>query len=471
MFGKQTLAGDPPQLWHFSVHSILAISEKALEKCFRQAFPIRLGSRLASLFLILLASQPLAAADYFVTPNGAGKKNASSWEHAAPQSMIEELVNGTMAGGDALRLGSGVYPRFSLSIHQGGEPGRPKTIMGVDRGEGLPLLRGEWDLDRPDKGSIGLRLKAGVSNLRFVDLQLSHHKVAVSLRPVEKGAEPASSLTFSRVLVSHVRHGYYLEDGIDLDFRDCETRRYSKHGFRFEGGCHRVKLIRCVADCSEGDEEWEKKTELFPFGFNATNGGAPQSNFTFEDCVARNNRMPLQKTSYKNGDGFVIEGGVAEVTLSRCLAWRNQDGGFDLKSPGVSLIDCIAMRNSRGFRVWNGGSLTNCFSGANGLGLWVNSTELVEVEGSTFYKNRVAALQTDDRSVAGIEASNCLFAENQKVSRKTSRGPVRIEASAIGDDEEPILFQEPNEDWLGDSSGMDSMSHPALGYRYPGSSE
>src|SRR5262249_18364521 len=161
---------------------------------------------------------------------------------------------------------------------------------------------------------------------------------------------PRSHLVFDNVDLEQFRYGMYLADCDDMQLTDCDLKRYSKHGFRFDQGCDRVTLKHCIADCSEGDAEWEKKTELFPFGFNLNDKGAPNTAFVFEDCLAANNRMPLQKKNYKNGDGYVLEGITSNVTFLRCRAILNQDGGFDVKVADVRLTDCVAIGNSKGFR-------------------------------------------------------------------------------------------------------------------------
>lgn len=136
-----------------------------------------------------------------------------------------------------------------------------------------------------------------------------------------------------------MRHGFYLSDCDSLKLIDCYLTRYSKHGYRLEQGCDNVTFSNCLADCSEGDADWETKTEIFPFGFNINSGGEPNTHLLFEDCVAKNNIKSNQKVKYTNRDDFSMEGNTADVTLRRCFALRNQDGGFDLKVPGVTLTD------------------------------------------------------------------------------------------------------------------------------------
>jgi hypothetical protein len=65
---------------------------------------------------------------------------------------------------------------------------------------------------------------------------------------------------------------------------------------------------------------------------------------------------------YWNGDGFSDERGNSRIRYMSCTATQCTDGGFDLKSSGVYLENCVAKENNRNFRLWNSGELHACRS-------------------------------------------------------------------------------------------------------------
>lgn len=65
---------------------------------------------------------------------------------------------------------------------------------------------------------------------------------------------------------------------------------------------------------------------------------------------------------YWNGDGFTDERGNRAISYIACTATGCTDGGFDLKSSGVLLTDCVARSNKRNYRLWGDGTLRNCAS-------------------------------------------------------------------------------------------------------------
>lgn len=421
-------------------------------------------SKLVTLLLLLTFPAAVSAKDYFMTPEGAGDGDGRDWDHALKPAKIGEIVNQTLQPGDSLHLGGGVYRDVRLTISEGGEEQRPKRILGVDRGQGLPVFESTWSEDKPSKGATAIRIEPGVSQVIFQGLRLRRYMTGVRISAAGDGGAASSNVVFEDVDVDYVRHGFYVSDADDLRLEACDLKRYTKHAFRFEEGCDRVTVRDCVADCSEGDADWETKTELLPFGFFVNNGGAPNTAFVFENCLAANNLMPLQKGRYKNGDGFVVEGNTADVKFVRCRAIRNQDAGFDLKVPGVQLIDCVALRNSRNFRIWTGGSLENCFAGWAGTGLWSNGPA-VTANRCTFHALKVAAM-TDDRAKGPITLTDCLISNTaQKFRRTASGGRADFEATELT--EEPN-FVRPAEDWDGIGEAMNSQAFPEKGYRATG---
>ena len=343
---------------------------------------------------------------------------------------------------------------------------RPKQIVGVDRGEGLPVLRGTWNVDSPTKGATAVRIAAGVAHVSLKGLRIDGYVTGVSVVKASKGKD-CSHLSFDDVDIRHSRYGFYLHDCDDMRLVDCDLTRYAKHGFRFEQGCERVELLRCSADCSEGDESWETKTESLPFGFSVNNGGSPNRDFLFDQCVASNNMMPLQKGKYKNGDGFVVEGNAQRVRFHHCRAIRNQDAGYDLKVEEVKLIGCVAVNNKRNFRIWSTGTLLNCFAGGGVLGLWCNGGPVL-AQRCTFFGSSSAAVQTDDRAKLPVTLRDCIISHTQQAFRKTARGPIDSEGTIIssptGPDKDP-QFNEPTEHWNGVGAAFDSRQFPDKGYR------
>jgi hypothetical protein len=336
---------------------------------------------------------------------------------------------------------------------------------------------GTWSADKPTEGATAVRLGPGVSDLLVEGLRIRGYVTGVQAAAAKDGAVKdegvRTRVTFNDVDIEQFRYGFYLSDCHFLRLNACDLKRYTKHGFRLDSGCKVVTLMHCTADCSEGDAEWEKKTELLPFGFTVNDGGKPNSQVTFRECTARNNLMPLQKNSYKNGDGFVVEASAGPTTLVNCHAIRNQDGGFDLKPADLTLEGCTAIGNSKGFRIWTTAKLTNCFAGWGSVGLWANGGP-VDVTRSTFHELK-AAVMTDDRAKEPVTLTDCLLSSVETPHKKTSHGKVEIEASVTatkGDAEQDPQFVRPDPQWNGQENlwngqgdAMNSRKYLDKGYR------
>jgi len=391
--------------------------------------------------------------------------DGGSWEHALDQDALGRVVNEMMRPGDRLFLGGGIYSDAALVISKSGSPRLPKTIVGVDRGEGLAVFSGRWSVQPPTQGATALRIESGVSHVIIEGLRIKGYVTGVQAAAVI-GGTPRSHLVFSDADIEQMRHGFYLADCDDLQLKDCDLKRYSKYAFRFDQGCDRVTIQKCAADCAEGDAGWEKKTELFPFGFLINDGGAPNTAFLFEDCLSRNNLMPLQTTSYKNGDGFVVKENASDMAFVRCRALRNQDGGFDLKVRDVHLTGCGAIGNSMGYRVWNTGTLANCFAGWGETGLWSNGGPIT-ANRSTFHAQKDAAVLTDDGATLPVTLNACLISDTAQLHRQTARGGVMANATAFSGHEQPDIdpaYLHPDPAWDGLGDAMDSGAYPDKGF-------
>jgi hypothetical protein len=413
------------------------------------------------------AAAPLVASDLYLTAAGSGRRDGADWENALPAAALTEAVNRRLQPGGRLLVGGGDFADMELVLDVGGKAGAAKEIVGVDRGEGFPRFRSSWSVDEPTRGKTAVRIGPAASHVTLRHVRISGYVNGVQAGPTAAGPN-RTALTFDDVDVDHARHPFYLSDCDDLVLTDCDAVRYSKHGFRFEQGCDRVLVRRCRADCSEKDADWENKTELLPFGFIVNDGGAPNTELRFEDCLAANNLMPLQKNKYKNGDGFVVEANARGVSFVGCRALRNQDGGYDLKPDGMKLENCVAIGNGRNFRIWTTGTLTNCFTGWAKAGVWSNGGPLA-IERCTFHELSGAAVNTDDRAKEPVTLKDCLIARTPVTHKKTSHGKVNLEGTIEAGDRDPEYVRPemagPESAWDGRGDAMNSRAFAEKGYR------
>ena len=379
----------------------------------------------------------LCAADFHVGPADAG--------------AAAEIFNKRMQPGDRMLLGAGIYQDLVLNLTAGGEDGKPKTIEGT---EGAVMVS-SWNIAKPAKGATAITLAPGLRHVVLKNLSIQGYAIAVR---ADRAAEnPRGHLVFEGLRMERMRHGFYLSDCDDVVISGCKLKRYSKHGVRFEQGCDRVVVKDCVADGSEGDPLWETQTEVFPFGFCIKDGGAPNTGFRFENCVARNHIKSNQTVKYTNGDGFVVEGNSRDVAFHGCRALRNQDGGFDLKVDGVKLVDCVAIGHRRDFRVWKSGALTNCFGGWSEAGLWVKDGA-VTASRCTFLGHRKSAVEGEDPAKRPV-LLDCLIVSNTPGGYDGGNSNVVARSAA------DLGIADPKPDWDGGGNVMNSSVHPNKGYR------
>lgn len=328
---------------------------------------------------------------FYMTPAGAGSLDGTSWANAYPKTQIG-IINTLMVAGDTLYLGSGNYGTTGLTLTTSGTAAAKKRIIGVNTGSGKPLFdTADWRREYPSQGDWSIvTLQTSASYWDIENLSLRRSQYAVESKAVVSPNTDYVGITLRDIDVELARHGFYLRSCDNLLIERCSAKRYTKHGFRFDQSCNTVAVKFCTADLSIGDATWYDYSESIPFGFVVQDGGASNTNLTFEDCVANNhlrNRQQdadnaptgdfpgpgdvdldgdgvLDAPTYWNGDGFVSEGNTVGLIFRRCIALNNEDGGFDLKQATGSttiLQDCVAVGNSRNFRFWyRPVSLNNC---------------------------------------------------------------------------------------------------------------
>ena len=405
--------------------------------------------------LLFLTTTVVGAGDIFVSPEGAGARDGSDVANAAPGSEISSLFD-RMSPGDRLLLGAGDYSGISIILRTGGSEGKPKVLEGVTGS----FLGSNWTIEAPEKGSAAITLAPGLSDVVIRNVSIRHHCFGVRAQPSKEA--PRARLAFEDIAIEQVRHGFYLSDCDDVLLARCTMKRYSKHGFRFEQGCDRVTVRHCIADCSEGDGVWETKTEVFPFGFLVGDGGVPNSSLRFEDCVARNNIKSNQTVKYTNGDGFVAEGKNRDVSYVRCRAFRNQDGGFDIKVKDATFTDCVSIGHRRDFRIWDGARLENCLAGWSQTGLWTKGGTVI-AKGVTFFGHSKSSVELDDAAAGRVALTDCLLGSGEP-DYVASIGKYDADGTVVAKRADEAGFANGGKAWNGEGDAMNSSKFPGKGF-------
>ncbi len=392
------------------------------------------------------SSNTSCSTKYYITKQGSGKKDGSSWSNSYSEAEIQEVLN-SMAPGSTLFLGSGTYSSNELIINTSGTAQKSLNFIGVNRGQGYPILKGnKWSENDPNNGrSSGLSLKRGASFWNIKNLNLERYWRGVQFD--KEGIN--TNITVDNVDVRFAQDGYWIDNVDQSIFRNIEVKNYTKKGMRFRANCKNLRIDNCLADASSGSDSWFNKTEPIPMGFLIEKEGSEF--ITFSNCTAINNKRNNQN-GYLNGDGFVTEKTARDITFSNCIAYNNQDGGFDCKGDRFTFEGCISFNNYRNFRWWNGfASYTNCITGyAEDAGMWFKGDATIHK--STFVGNK---------EVYEKEQGNVSFLSNSIFYQSGSNVP-----SCQNCKYDDPKFKKPNPNWDGTPKDAYNSQRYGSGFGY-----
>jgi len=318
---------------------------------------------------VALAS-PALAVDRYITVAGAGTKDGSNWANAMAATSLVTTLNTTMAPGDTVYLGgpdsatAANYGDLRFAITSSGTATARKRLVGVDRGFGVPTFVGA----QTTRSYTTITFNDTVSYWTVSNLRIERREYGISTA----GAAHLG-LEIDGVTVRDVsQRCFSFTDCDDLLVKNCRAERYNRKGFMFVNACDGVTLRNCSANgtgtVNVGDDYWPTlMSDPVGFDFHVKDSvAAPNTNILLEDCVSYNNDENTGD-SYEQGDGFKMERSNNGVTLKRCLAYRNQDAGYDLKGSDQIVDDSLSIHNSRyGFKLWYSGVMTNCIAVSNG---------------------------------------------------------------------------------------------------------
>jgi len=332
---------------------------------------------------LTLASQ--AATNYYMTKAGAGYKTGVDWNNAFAITSLSTVLNSTMVAGDTLYLEGANYGNIVPVINSSGTSTARKSLIGVDRGAGLPLFKGPGA--SPTNNGQQFTINSGKSYWTIKNIRIESRFMGL----VASGGN--AGLILDGVSTYDTYHrGMVFTNCDDLLVQNCRAEHYAKMGFFCANSCDRVTFKFCYTNCSgftRGSAEdiaW-RSNAVSPVGFNfhiSNDTNPPNTDILLEDCESRNNDEDTATVGdYEQGDGFKCEPSNQNVTLRRCISQDNQDGAYDLKGTGQVLEDCVGLRSREGFKVWFDGTLNNCVAVKNGIGFQIPSTTSV----NTIYAN------------------------------------------------------------------------------------
>lgn len=421
--------------------------------------------------------------DQYVTAEGAGDKSGRDWANARPASDLQAAIDAA-GPGNTVYIGSGEYPAGSLNFNSGGgREGAIKTVAGKDTGGGLPVFKGTWTKDNPGKsGSIFLAVPPGVSYVTIRDLKLNNVRCAVQLRG------PNSHVTIENVDVTEGRDVFWIQGaavaGADdsytrqVTIKDCDVKHYTKRAVRIFGGVRDSQIINTHADA--GGKEWA--AEVFPVGFHVIGGdnGVVDSNITFTDCSGSGNyHQPAEGKSYWNADGFAAERATRNLTFIRCSAFNNTDGGWDLKTYGLKMVDCIGVGNKRNFRVWTSPGegktvMENCLSaysfnpGNNDhdCGFWFLNGGEAELIRCTSFGDRLSLKvegKEGETKPTVLTLNQCVLIPKDSGTDKSLAAGTELKDNGTVTTAE---LSAPRADWRGGDDAFNVKDNPEVGYRF-----
>jgi hypothetical protein len=287
----------------------------------------------------------------YITPDGAGSRDGSSWASAATLSSLPALIGRAGPGGRVLiRADLGTYKTANpIALRSGGSPGRPVTVAGVDS-SGRPMkarivgTRTEPYSPHGQPGSAVFRLGGGANYLRFEYLSFRNQGngcfyVGGDIRDLAIENVDASNV---RRFLENYAAGTAGSASIDgLAIRNVEVNGFSKGAIRLRYDTHDVVLEDVVGDSERQD------------GDNFAEGVALEG--TVHDVVLRRVTMRNSQDTlhqYWNGDGFTTEANTYRIRFEDTVASGNTDAGYDLKSNDAVLVRAVSEDNKHNFKMW-----------------------------------------------------------------------------------------------------------------------
>ncbi len=322
------------------------------------------------LAFIVGASAQAFAAEYYVTPEGAGSKDGSSWENAFDTEAFKEqaLKN---ADGDIYNLAAGTYKPSACIIFK---KGTYATVKGNAEGERTILSGLKHEGSAPKNGDLSRLMRfqtvtgAGVTTKPVVIENIDFTCVFTN---ISKDATDDGSAGVAGV------GALYVNNSGCVTVKDCKF--YNNWADGALGGPavllnqSDVKFVNCEF---RGNSSNYSGAAVRLTNNEMTNTARfNKGNYTFESCVFKNN------TTYHDNGGAILYQSGASLTLIDCTLFGNK-----AVKDGAAI--CVATEGEKRAFAWDV-KIINTTMAANNLNETITVTTPSEVEGGEATKTEV----------------------------------------------------------------------------------
>lgn len=188
-------------------------------------------------------------------------------------------------------------------------------------------------------------------NLNFADVGNGAFRIA----------QPVSGITIQDSSANNVRR--FIENASSsgttdasisgLTVKNVSVENYSKGFMRLTFNSNNILVEDVYGDSNRQDGD------NFYMGIHLQN---TVHNVMIRRTTMKNCTQTLASSEYWNADGFVAERETYNIALEDTVSEGHTDGGYDLKSNGITLLRTSASDNKRNYRIWGSATLTDCTS-------------------------------------------------------------------------------------------------------------
>ena len=313
-------------------------------------------ARLVSLVAALLLMPAVVSATdarrvIHITPNGDGRRDGSDWNNAAILAQLTTLLAHAEPNARVeIKADLGAYDvARPIAIRNGGSPGRPVVVTGVD-GAGRPAparivgTRSSPYSPKAAPGSDVFRLLGGANHLRFENLAFVNQgngcfSIGADIRDIAINNVTAHNVR--RFIENFAARGAKSASVDGLVVTQTQVRGYSKGAIRLQYDSRNILLEDVIGDSEHQDgDDFAEGVALL----------GSVHDVVMRRVTMRNSRDTLHE--YWNGDGFATEADTYRIRFEDTVGAGNTDAGYDIKSNDVQLVRAVAKDNKHNFKFW-----------------------------------------------------------------------------------------------------------------------